>query len=172
MKRFIKGCLLNILACLIVLLLVGGYISSRRCYVRNYFTVVGLNWTGGIGNFTTEDAMDKFGEPIRVESQPDARGKYQFIDLYYEGFVLCFMDAESYENAEFRILELTGSKYRVGWRGLHVGSTREQVIRAYEYANVSQISECAPGEGYSDFYTNVYYEYDENDIVTKIRICV
>lgn len=164
MKRVIK-LLLSLLAVAFICV----YALSRRYYMFNYFRVIGLS-KSGIGNFTTSDAIDYFGNPDRMEETADETGEYHFADLYYDGFSLIFVDSQWHRRVQFTGVKITGVQYYVGWRRLHVGSTREQVIQAYEYANVKNINGYASGEGYSDFYTHVYYEYDENDRVQEIRI--
>lgn len=136
-------------------------------------------WATGINKKIEEDDINAtikiYGEPLSVEEKKIIRNEHGvYILLHYEGFAVKFYtrDHQIYEYIGF---EIYSPEIKIR-HDIHVGSTREQIKKAYRKACPNISEEYGPwkfGDSYYDSIPNTWdnllmFEYDENDVVTSI----
>jgi len=150
----------------------------RSHLIHDYFRVTGINKK--ILYQPPKVSIELYGEPNSIEKEVIAENS--FFEYYnYDGFAIVFWakDDIDYYCLGFK---LYSPKIKIR-RDIHVGSTREQIIKAYRKCSIASVvdkdgsivdKDESLGEAYYDTGTNrwinlVEFEYDENDIVTAIR---
>lgn len=146
--------------------------------VHNYYAAIGLRCKERRPEY--EDVLAQLGKPDEIREIIIPNGTHRVV-FDYTGFSLFFGPPRD-ENeiaGPFSYMEIYDSKYKLS-PNIHVGSTREQVIRAYEQVTADP---SAPfGTSFCDYKLNhglfsnygivgtrrVGFEYDENNIVTMI----
>ena len=123
MKRTIKItkiilCIIGSLILIMILLLI--FSTTFNTYVRDYFAALDLR------RRSYDNILERFGEPLSIVSHE--RREHLFT-AQYDGieFILSGRTRSAWVSA----MRIFGSEYRFGRRRIGVGSTREEVISAY-----------------------------------------
>ena len=126
-------------------------------YERQYFEKLGVNKY----RYLYSEMVIDFGEPNDVIVQKD-RGNTTRAE--YNDFVMSFWtDSQDSYLTNIRIIS---DKYRFGWRSIGIGSTKEEVERAYKRIKKSPDPICA----YVDGGIFIEFFFDENDLVKEMMI--
>ncbi len=162
----------NILVALIMFSLffsatmLGGCGMFEKVYVKDYYEEMGRP----IQYLSYSDAVLFWGEPLEVKKMMN--GDTAEADIVYNDFIIHLSALKEYsqniEDYEEMYMEIISDKYEFGKKKIKVGSTKNEVIRAYKW--ISKIKESEVGEGYVDGTTYIYFLYDLNDRVSSIEI--
>lgn len=161
-----KKIILFMLIILNGMIILGGCGMSKQ-YVNNYYEEMGRP----LHRLPYDEAIEYWGEPKEVNKKIE--NGFAYMDAYYDDIILHFInyiessDIEK-EYEELYYMDVISDKYEFGRKNIKVGSTKEEVIKAYK--NINKIREAELGEAYVDGIAYIYFIYDENDIVTRIRI--
>lgn len=124
-------------------------------YERQYFKGIGIN-----GAWRYRDIVADKGEPISVEQYED---RYY---INYDGLVLVY---DNIENGIMQSARITGKQYRFGFWRIGIGTPRKKVESVYKH--IKKILDLPENEfGVIDGGTWVYFNFDENDCVSKITL--
>ncbi|MCL2530197.1 MAG: hypothetical protein FWE41_07740 [Coriobacteriia bacterium] len=125
------GRFLSILLALILLGLVAISLSScNRVVERDYWATVGLSVHS---DRTFNGVINSWGEPERREAV-ERSNDVCYMNLIYEGYIFSteFLFAPAYDNDLYiRLVTITDPDYRIGCQQIGIGSTRQEVERAY-----------------------------------------
>ena len=110
-----------LIALVSVIVFVDIYIYSDR-YVWNYFSAVGVR-----SGMTIEQLERRFGEPNELYFRGSiVEARYDAINFIF------WVDIRSDTVRGLDGIEIIGPEIRLGRRHIGVGSTREEILRAYE----------------------------------------
>jgi len=141
--------------------------------IHDYYLSTGISKRIAVSDINVTKKV--YGEPLSVEEREIVRNEDGvFVLLHYEGFAVKFY-TEDHQTYEYDGFELYSPKIKIR-HDIHVGSTREQIKKAYRRACPNISEEYGPwklGDSYFDSIPNSWndallFEYDENDIVTSI----
>jgi len=140
----------------------------RSHVIHDYFRTTGINKK--ILYQSPEVTIELYGEPNSIEKEVVAENSF-FQYYNYDGFAIVFF-AKDDINYYCKGFKLYSPEIKIR-SDIHVGSTREQIIKAYRKCRIVD-KNITLGEAYYDTGTNrwinvVEFEYDENDVVTAIR---
>jgi len=161
MMKKLRWILLITLVSLIAFVVV--YIYNGH-YVWNYFSAVGVR-----SGMTREQLERRLGEPNDVYF----RG---FVALaQYNGINFLFNSTQSGTALGTMFgIEITGSEIRLGRRRIGVGSTREEILRAYENRRNTWTGIVDGSDGRvlraRDGNAWLHFHLDENDTVERITM--
>lgn len=145
----------------------------RSHVIHDYYLATGISKRIAVSDINATKKV--YGEPLSVEERGIARNKHGvFVLLHYEGFAIKFY-TKDHQTYEYDGFELYSPKIKIR-HDIHVGSTREQIKKAYRKACPNISEEYGPwkfGDSYYDSIPNTWdnllmFEYDENDVVTSI----
>ena len=168
----------TVVAFIILVICIVGYLKDYYFYeptntvvIRNYYRAVGLDQR--IEDDDMSLTKELYGEPNWVEEEPFFSEK--LIYLHYDGFSILFRDNN--QRIVYYGFELYSPDRKIR-RDIHVGSTREEIINAYQkcpsidywerngFEKGDKIWDCVDVNYFAHVLT---FSYDENDIVTCIR---
>lgn len=151
------------------------FLCGQPHVIHNYYISAGINPKVATDNL--DETKKIYGEPLSIEEELVVGSSTErLIFMRYSGFSIIF---ETEDNLHFQYVgfELHDSSKKIR-NDIHVGSSREQIIKAYENCpgiEAWKSNNCKKGDllwdsGNINFFSNILeFEYDENDIVTKIR---
>ena len=143
-----------VLLCIMLhgILIKNGY-EKRNTYANHYCKTVGIPRS----LHTYGALVVRFGEPLRkIESSTGA------ITVCYEDFELMFWSDN--ETSTLMNVAIISSRLAFKNKKIHIGSTRAEVEKAYAKARKPPEQGC----NYFDGNTFIEFEFDENDLVSRI----
>ena len=161
MKKTIRWTLL--IASIAIIVFVTMFIYNGR-YVWNYFSAVGVR-----EGMTMEQLERRLGEPNDIYFRC-----YRIALARYDGINFVFPVGSTGTISTLFGVEIVGSEIRLGRHRIGVGSTREEIFRAYDRRNTwvgivdgsdGRILRANDGKIWW-----IHFYMDENDIVEKIYI--
>lgn len=151
-RLVLSVCLLTVIALFTIY-----FICIRNMpYEKDYFGAVGISGY----NYSYYSMIADFGEPMSVEITKNGAAVYHYNDL-------CFMFNSDYKNSAMLNIVVTSEKYEFGSAKIHVGSTKQEVLKAYRHVRRS------PDEGivFMDGDIYVRFIFDQSDKVSEIFFC-
>ena len=121
--RTLRRILLAICAIAIVYFGIFLFFYTFKNYVRNYYAAINLPRTR---SFST--IVEKYGEPISIVLLRESGSPFA---AQYNGIELIFSKSRDGSNASFDAVNISSSDYRFGRRKIGIGSTRDEVLSAY-----------------------------------------
>jgi hypothetical protein len=106
------------------------YIEYKNPYESDYWGKIGVE-----SYYTYADVLNDFGEPLRV-----TKTELDSIKVIYDDLIFTFW-ADS-PKALVMNIEVLSTKYRFGYKSIGVGSSKEDVFKAYAHITRS------PDKGY------------------------
>lgn len=152
-KRIIKYSLIIILLLFCIL----NYITKNIPYERNYFKKIGMS-KNGVG-YKYEDMIKDYGNPKGEENLENGWKK-----AVYDNLVISF-EPEISGLYFLANIVITKGEYKFGRKKIGIGSTKEDVLKAYKNIDISYDSPYTYIDG------NIYIQFyiDNNDKVYKIQ---
>ena len=152
-----------LIAFVLVIVLVALYIYNGR-YVWNYFSAVGVR-----EGMRMEQLERRFGEPNELYFHGS------IVEARYDGINFIFwVDLRSDTVRGMDGIEIIGPEIRLGRQRIGVGSTREEVLRAYENRRDTMVGQVHYSNGrvfrVRDGNAWLHFHLDENDSVERITI--
>lgn len=149
------------------------YIFSNRYYEDDYFGKVSLPGE----HFVYRDLISACDTPVNYgimsyDPEQEIGGKY-WTKVDYEGFSVLFNPDTPIPSDldHMKSCRVYSSEYKFGRYNIGVGSTREEVDKAYEKSYKAGKDRTCKEENrmnFKDHFTQVSYFFDENDIVNEI----
>ena len=146
----------------LVIVFVAIYIYNGR-YVWNYFAAIGVRV-----NMTMEQLETRLGEPN------DVYLRNFVVVAQYDGVQFLFTTLRSGATGGMFGIEIIGSEIRLGRQRIGVGSTKEEILRAYENRRDTGVGVVDNSDGKvlraRDGNAWLHFYLDENDSVERITI--
>lgn len=146
-----------ILILLPILFLINLYLMHHPiiAYERHYYEKIGIP-----RSWRYNDIVEAKGEPIGTDQNED---RYY---VNYDGLVLVY---DNIENGIIQSVRITGKQYRFGLWRIGIGTPRKKVESIYKH--IKKILDMPKNEfGVIDGTTWVYFNFDENNCVSKITL--
>ncbi len=187
MPRKKHGCLIAFLICLVLAIswLVSVYIydSQMTDYGRhsNYLSNRGYARALGLSDFRYDSMLKKLGAPVKQTVLPEAdQLGNTLVFLEYPDFRAAYVEIPEANGSTRKALYLVtvwGESIKFGRKKIGVGSSREEVHKAYEKEPVISQSELAfssedfpnLNEGYfGEDWSRILFSFDDAGIVTSM----
>lgn len=150
-------------------------LCGRPHVIHDYYRATGISRK--VETNDVEVTKEIYGEPKSVEEEliPGSESNY-YVFLHYDGFSIVF-STEDHNSYVYNGFELYSPDRKIR-RDICVGSTREQIINAYRKCpsiDAWRINGWEKGDelwdsgGINNFANILEFEYDENDVVQRIR---
>lgn len=124
-------------------------------YEQNYFRKIGIK-----GAWLYQSVVNDKGEPLSVEIHEE----HHYVN--YADLVLVY---DNIEKGVMQAAHITGEQYRFGLWKIGVGTPRKKLESVYRH--VKKILDMPEDEfGVIDGGTWVYFEFDENDCISKVTL--
>ena len=182
-----RGCLIAFLLCLglAVSYLAVVFFCDRQMtdYGRdsNYLSNRGYARALGLRDFRYDTVLQKIGSPVKqtVQQEADQLGN-TLIDLEYPDFRVAYVEIPRANGSTRKALYLVtvwGESIKFGRKRIGIGSSREEVHKAYEKEPAISQSECKASsedfpnldEGYfGEDWSRILFSYDDAGFVTAI----
>ena len=182
-----RGCLIAFLICFVLglswLIAVFIYDSKTTDYGRrsNYLSNRGYARALGVSDFRYEPLLKKLGSPVQQTVQPEAdQLGNTLVFLEYPDFRAAYVEIPRANGSARKALYLVtvwGESIKFGRKQIGIGSSREEVHKAYEKEPTISQSELAYSAGefpnldegyYGEDWSRILFCYDDAGIVTSI----
>lgn len=149
-----------------MVLFCGGCSLLNYKYVDSYALEVGLP----SDKMMYDEVIETLGEPINISWQEEEYVSFMSMEYPDIIFKLGSSAERSKDSSSFQVtsMNIIGDRYKLGKGKITIGSTREEVVRAY--FGVKRVNGYGLGDAYKEGITYIYFNYDYSDIVTSIKI--
>lgn len=154
LKKFIN--VINfVVLILVIFLLILTYNWKKTPYENSYFEKIGVNKY----NYSYGNMVESFGKPNEIKVNENG-----YIEAYYDDFIMSFWSND--QNSSLMNIRIISDKYKFGSRLIGVGSSKEEVVKAYINVKLS------PDDGfvYIDGDVRVEFLFDNHGYVEEILI--
>ena len=169
--NLLKGFIMIIAGIFLLLSIIVIFIYFDNYVVeKDYFYVTGM--TKG---FLSSSLFNQKGKPIKEEVIPSESGDSFCIAFIYDGYEFLseyqkYTDNTMFENYYIVSVFVTDPNYRIGKKGIGVGTTRKEVQRVYRFStNITGITD-ENVIGFVDGNTWVEFYFNSDNRVEKIRL--